>query len=174
MHLFMQNVGQCSMHGEVWFESLLYLFCIGINYVNCVKTPFSCKWVNPCTSVQPFWIWQVKRFNATRGSTKREKVGAYLQDVCSQFKHHFTVNLNEFLERWKKRKKKRVESVWAPARRTCISSWLLHGEACCASFLPWLGFKAFPVLLETKVRENLPTQMWRKPHIQRNGLVNEA
>lgn len=32
--------GICSMLGELWFESLLYLFCI---IENCVKTSFSCN-----------------------------------------------------------------------------------------------------------------------------------
>lgn len=37
----------------------------------------------------------------------QHEVGAYLQDVCSQFKHHFTVNLNELLERRRKQERKR-------------------------------------------------------------------
>lgn len=174
--LCMQNAGQWNLV-HAW-SSLIQELSVPIlhwyEWWKLCKDIFLLQLENACTSIQPFWIWQVKIFNATWGSTKREKAGAYLQDVCSQFKHHFTVNLNEFLERWRKQERKRVESVWAPARRTCISSWLLRGEVCGASLLPWLGFKAFPVLLETKVRENLPTQMWRKPNIQRKGLVNEA
>lgn len=64
-------------------SSPLYLFCIGINDENCVQTSFSCSWGNPDISLQPFWIWQIKRFNPTQGSTNGEKVGAYLQDVRS-------------------------------------------------------------------------------------------
>lgn len=95
----------CFLSGEVSFESLLYLFwqkqwklCKDIFFLQSRGTP---------TSTQPLWIWQVKRLNAAWGSTKWEKVGAYLQDVGSQFKYHFTVNLNEFLERWRKQERKR-------------------------------------------------------------------
>lgn len=62
--------GICSMCREVWFKSLLYLFCSDINDENCGKTSFSCNWRNPYTSIQPFWIWQIKRLNATGGSMK--------------------------------------------------------------------------------------------------------
>lgn len=70
------------------------------------KDKFFLQLGNPCSSIQPFWTWQIKRYNATQASTEYERAGAYLQDVRSQFKHHFTVNLNEFLERWRKQEKK--------------------------------------------------------------------
>lgn len=40
-------------------------------------------------------------------------------------------------------------------------------------FSPLARLQSIPCALETNVRENLPTQMWRKPNIQRNGLVNK-
>lgn len=102
---------------------------------------------------------------------KQEEAGAYLQDVCSQFKHHFTVNLNEFLERWRKQKE---FSDFEILQEENASPTVYCSEACGASFLPWPGFKAVPVLLETKVSLNLLTLMWRKPNIQHDGLANEA
>lgn len=85
-----------------------------------------------------------------------------------------TTSLSTSMSSLKGEENKKEKESWAAVRRTYISSWLLHGEACSASFLPWLGFKVFPVLLETKGRENLPTQIWKKPNIQCNVLVNEA
>lgn len=66
--------------------------------------PFVCRdsWGTPALLYSPFWFSQSK--DSIQRCMKQEESGAYLQDICSQFKHHFTVNFNELLGGWRKQK----------------------------------------------------------------------